>query len=64
MEERRLLMAQFDAERQRRRRLIEEKGDIELSIRELFGVELDDTAQVRSAGEPWKGLCGSYHRGC
>ena len=35
-----MLTAQFDSERQRRRRLLESKGDIELSIRELFGVKV------------------------
>ena len=34
------LTAQFDAERLRRWRLIEEKGDVEVSIRELFGVSV------------------------
>ncbi len=40
------LTAQYDAERIRRRRLIEAKGDIELSIRELFGVTLESEASV------------------
>jgi hypothetical protein len=40
------LTAQFDAERLRRRRLIEAKGDIELSIRELFGVKLESEVGV------------------
>lgn len=40
------LTAQFDAERLRRRRLIEAKGDIELSIRELFGVKLETEVRL------------------
>ncbi len=36
-----MLTAQFGVERQRRRRLLESKGDIELSIRELFGVKME-----------------------